>query len=155
MMKRLALVGLICAMLFMAFACRGKTAPQVKKESPKPIAKGLVSGPNLASRYQPPDVPVLANFAYMPQNSVVYINGNVRTAIIKYVGSARTEDIINFYKIQLPKNGWMEQISSASKQVMLFRKGREKCQIDINQSASGGLETYLTVKICYYGIDLP
>lgn len=109
--------------------------------------KGLIETP-VAKNYQAPDVPVPANFEYRADKSWAYVTGSVRTTSIKYLGSARTEDLLEFYRKQMPQSGWMEKMTLGvdSKKAVGFQKNYEQCRIIIDQKGS---ETHLTVELGY------
>ncbi|MBI5779145.1 MAG: hypothetical protein HZA49_06780 [Planctomycetes bacterium] len=101
--------------------------------------------------YQAPDVPVPANFEHRPDKSWAYVTGSVRTTSIKYIGSARTEDLMEFYSKQMTKFNWMENRSynpnpKESSLTIGFLKNHEQCLININQKGS---ETHLTIELGY------
>ncbi|MFA5793531.1 MAG: hypothetical protein WC980_00475 [Candidatus Brocadiia bacterium] len=113
-------------------------------------SQGLVQSPAIKS-YQAPDVPVPSNFIHMPEESLTFINGTVRTSYLKYVGSARTNDVINFYASQMETNGWT-RIQTGNRESMVYQKKKEICKIEIVQLIS---ETQLIVRIGYYKTELP
>ena len=143
--KRTLVIGaIICGLSMVLVSCQ--LLPFGRKTASKSTAtKGLVETPSI-KHYQAPDVPVPANFVHCPQDSFVYISGSVRTCGIKYVGSARTDDLMEFYRRQMSQFGWMEKMTIGidSKKAIAFKKDNEKCEIEIEQKPS---ETLLVVKI--------
>jgi len=131
-MKKLLLVLAICFLTVALASC--KTKPGITTETPS------------VKMYQAPDVPVPANFMHDQKNSSAYVSATVRTTSIKYVGSARTDELIEFYRRQMPAFGWMEAsaLGVENKQTIVFQKNREKCEILIEQKPS---ETHLYIKI--------
>lgn len=144
--KTLRLIGAIVlsGLTIVTFSCRSKP-PAVKTSKPAGAIKGLVELPSV-KHYQAPDVPVPANFIHRPQDSYAYLTGNVRTSAIKYIGSARTDDLLEFYRRQMGLFGWMEKMTMGvdSKKAIAFQKERERCEIVIEQKPS---ETHLLIKI--------
>ena len=97
--------------------------------------------------YQAPDVPVPANFALSQNDSYAYISASVRTTGLVYIGSARTDDVTEFYHHQMPQFKWMEKRvegGTGPNTKMEFQKDREKCEIFIEQKQS---ENHLLIKI--------
>jgi hypothetical protein len=105
----------------------------------------LIETPSI-KQYQAPDVPVPANFMHRPHDSYAYITGNVRTVSSRYIGSARTDELMDFYRKQMSQFGWIEKMTLGvdSKKAIAFQKQNEKCEIEIEQKSS---ETLLLVKI--------
>lgn len=141
--KKIRLIGtvILSGLSLMTFSCR-ITNPATKTGS-----KRLVETPSI-KQYQAPDVPVPANFVHRPQDSYAYITGRVRTTAIRYIGSARTDDLLEFYRKQMSQFGWMEKMTLGvdSKRAIAFQKQNEKCEIYIEQKSS---ETFLLIKIGY------
>ena len=118
-----------------------------KKPTAAKTIKGIIETPSVRN-YQASDVPVPANFDYRPDNSWAYVTGSVRTTSIKYIGSARTEDLLEFYRKQMPQSSWMEKMTLGvdSKKAVGFQKNYEQCKITIDQKPS---ETHLTIELGY------
>jgi len=127
-------------------SCRILSKKPSKITAGQPI-KGLIETPSVKN-YQAPDVPVPANFEHRPDKSWAYVTGSVRTTSIKYIGSARTEDLLEFYRKQMPQSSWMEKMTLGvdSKKAVGFQKNYEQCRIIIDQKGS---ETHLTIELCY------
>lgn len=138
---------LLSSLLVMGISsCRLLSKKPSQSNAGKTI-KGIIDTPSVKN-YQAPDVPVPANFDYRPDKSWAYVTGSVRTTSIKYIGSARTEDLLEFYRKQMPQSGWMEKmdLDVDSKKAVGFQKNYEKCKIIINQLSS---ETHLTIELGY------
>ena len=138
---------LLSGLLVMGISsCRILSKKSSQSNAGKPI-KGIIDTPSVKN-YQAPDVPVPANFDYRPDKSWAYVTGSVRTTSIKYIGSARTEDLLEFYRKQMPQSGWMEKMTLGDKKEIAvgFQKNYEQCKITINQAPS---ETHLTVELGY------
>lgn len=141
--KKIRLIGaaILSSLSLMTFSCR------IMDSITKTSEKNLVETPSI-KQYQASDVPVPANFVHQQQDSYAYITGNVRTIAVKYIGSARTDDLLDFYRKQMSQFGWMEKMTIGvdSKKVIAFQKQYEKCEIEIEQGPS---ETLLLIKIGY------
>ncbi|MDI6787598.1 MAG: hypothetical protein QME51_04435 [Planctomycetota bacterium] len=133
---------MLSGLLIMTFS----SCTLIRKISPPP--KKLVETSSIKN-YQAPDVPVPANFELQTSKSYAYITSIVRTVGLNYIGSARTEDLLDFYRRQMPQSDWRERmtLSIDSKQAIAFQKNYERCEIIITQKSSG--ETYLLIKIDY------
>jgi hypothetical protein len=115
------------------------------------VSRGLVEIPNV-KHYQASDIPVPANFAHQPDKSYTFITGSVRTTAAKYVGSARVDELLEFYRKQMPQFGWVEKmmLSVDSKKALSFQKEKEKCEIIIEHPEGMKGETHLLIKIGFY-----
>ena len=147
--SKILIIGtiLLSGLLVMGISsCRLLSKKSSQPNTPQTI-KGIIATPSVKN-YQAPDVPVPANFDYRPDNSWAYVTGSVRTTSIKYIGSARTEDLLEFYRKQMPQSGWMEKmdLGDSSKKAIGFQKNYEKCKITIEQKPS---ETHLTIELGY------
>jgi len=141
--KKIRLIGvaILSGLSLMTLSCR------IMDSITKTSEKNLVETPSI-KQYQAPDVPVPANFVHRSQDSYAYITGKVRTIAVKYIGSARTDDLLDFYRKQMSQFGWMEKMTIGvdSKKAIAFQKQNEKCEIEIEQGPS---ETLLLIKIGY------
>lgn len=142
---KLVSLGLIVGMMFASSSCG-----LFKKHFESKPTRDLAESPSLKN-YQPEDVPIPANFRRMPNESFAYVTGTVRTVYMKYAGSARTDDVMNFYRFQMETNGWNE-VQIGKREIILFKKGKELCQVEIAQLLS---ETRLLIRIGYYKSELP
>ena len=139
--KKIRLIGaavILGGLSLMTFSCR--LMDSINKANPK----NLVETPSIKD-YQAPDVPVPANFVHNQNESYAYVTGNARTISMKYIGSARTDDLSDFYRKQMSQFGWIERIAYG-KNIIVFQKQSEKCEIVIEQKPS---ETILLIKIGY------
>ena len=147
--SKIMIIGtiLLSSLLVMGISsCRLLSNKSSQPNAAQPI-KGIIDTPSVKN-YQAPDVPVPANFDYRADKSWAYVTGSVRTVSIKYIGSARTEDLLEFYRKQMPQSGWMEKMTLGvdSKKAVGFQKNYEQCRIIIDQKPS---ETHLTVELGY------
>lgn len=109
------------------------------------ILPALPEGHSL-SHLQFDDIPVPRDFKHQPKESVVYMHGGLRTAHIKYSGSARVENVVDFYLKQMPQQKWIFKTSLEldKKKKLLFEKGSERCEVIIENK---GRDSYLDIMI--------
>ena len=117
-------------------------------------APAMSDHPSL-SNYQPDDIPIALNFRHLPQASRVYIDGDIRTAEIKYIANERMQldDLTKWYERQMPLFGWEKtgDVVTQWKTVQAFTKKHgvaqitEVCEITIDKTSLE--ETYLVIKI--------
>lgn len=144
MNKRNLVVLLSAGLLFSAVpwltGCSVMNKIFVKTELPPPVSAGET---------QPADIPIPhLNFTHRPEKSIFLETVGVRTASIKYEGSAHLEDVVAFYETQMPLHKWQHQgtISADSLHKMAFTRKREKCEVTAENKGS---DTYLTIKLNY------
>jgi hypothetical protein len=127
-------------------SCRLLSKKPAQPAAKQPI-KGIIETPAIKN-YQAPDVPVPANFEYQADKSWAYVTGVVRTTAINYLGSARTEDLLEFYRKQMPQSGWIERMTLGidSKKAIGFQKNFERCKITIEQKSAN---TILVIELGY------
>lgn len=119
----------------------------VRKIIPVVSVSPVVSSPSL-SAMQFDDIPVPGNFRHLPDESVVLVDGNVRTAEIKYIATAhiRVDDIIVFYGKHMPPHGWHKVFEKDAgwKHSLTFEKGDEQCVVLVDKTPA---KTDLTIKV--------
>ena len=101
------------------------------------------------SSYQPDDIPVPMNFRHLPDQSIVYIDSDIRTAEIRYVASERLEiaDVAQWYERYMPSFGWQKltDLPFKDKKGIVFTKEHEVCNVIIDKTSAD--ETTLLIKI--------
>lgn len=133
----------IIGLIIIACGCKAveKIQSALTVQGEKPVGFSL-------STIQPDDIPVPANFVHQPNDSIYYIDGDVRTASIKYVASdfVTTDSVIAFYEKYMPTYGWQKvaEASAGWKKVRAFIKGKETCEILVEKMQN---QTDLYVKI--------
>jgi len=102
------------------------------------------------STIQPEDIPVPDNFVHQPSDSIYFIDGNIRTASVKYIASefVTTDSVISFYEKYMPVSPYrwkkVAETSSTSKKIRVFIKGQETCEV-IVERVKGQLELILKI----------
>ena len=100
-------------------------------------------GQSLApSTYRFSDLPVPAQFIFMPLDSFVYESGQIRVGMLEYRGQAWPQEISDFYKKRLPEKGWQIFNTIESKETSLAaRKGGEILLIRFQSQGNKGTLT--------------
>jgi hypothetical protein len=102
------------------------------------------------STIQPEDIPVPDNFVHQPADSIYFIDGNIRTASIKYVASefVTTDSVVSFYEKYMPVSPYkwkkVAETSATNKKIRVFIKGQEACEVIIERMKE---QVVLTIKI--------
>lgn len=80
------------------------------------------------------DLPVPAGFTLYRKESFIFQNNKTRMGTMTYSGSSDLMAIIEFYKKQMPRNGWsLLTIVEFGKVIMSFEKDAEGCIITIEK----------------------
>ncbi len=139
----LLIVCLVCGLSLIS--CRMFTNLWKKTKEKVNVLPALPESPSL-SHIQFDDIPIPKGFKHLPKESMVYIHGNLRTAHIKYLGSKRVEDLVNFYLGQMPHQQWVFKTSVEldQKKKLLFEKDTERCEVIIENQ---GTKSHLGIMI--------
>lgn len=83
------------------------------------------------------DLPIPSGFKLVPDESVAFQNDYSRFAFLKYNGKATPEQVILFFKEQMPLYNWeMSNLIEHGSRVINFEKQDENCTVTIEGSAS-------------------
>lgn len=79
------------------------------------------------------DLPIPSGFELLDKESYSFENAGVRVAVLKYKGKANVDQIINFYKEQMPMYGWtLLNIIEYGERLLNLEKGSELCVINLS-----------------------
>ncbi len=126
-MKRWDLIGLISLSLFTLILV-GCVAPMSYKgrEATREIS------PSTALRFN--DIPVPETFRFDYQNSYVFEDKLSRLGVLKYITTISPEEIIMFFKQEMPNAGWrFVNIVEYGQKTLTYEKEKETCVINILQ----------------------
>lgn len=117
----------ICALGVLAFLSTGLfgcTSISKKGQVGKPLES------QLALRFS--DMPVPANFKMLAEDSYSFESSGVRVGLLRYQGKASTDQVVNFYKEQMPMYSWfLLNITEYGDCIMNFEREAESCIITI------------------------
>jgi len=78
------------------------------------------------------DIPVPAGFKLLSRESYAFETTGVRVGVLKYQGKADPDQIINFYKEQMPMYNWnLLNIVEYGSRLLNFDRDRETCIINL------------------------
>lgn len=78
------------------------------------------------------DVPVPETFRFDSQNSYVFENKFTRIGVLKYMTTTPPQEIIAFFKREMPSMGWrLINILEYGQKILTYEKGEESCTINI------------------------
>ncbi|MCM8765896.1 MAG: hypothetical protein NC920_03515 [Candidatus Omnitrophica bacterium] len=83
------------------------------------------------------DVPVPQGFRLIANESFIFQNENGRVGLLRYAGSPTADQAVNFYRQQMPVNGWfLLNVIEYGRRVLNFEKGEETCIITIEPATT-------------------
>ncbi|MDD4894337.1 MAG: hypothetical protein PHW54_03380 [Candidatus Omnitrophica bacterium] len=78
------------------------------------------------------DVPVPAGFKFLPEESYTFQSAGVRVGVLKYHGKADIEQVVTFYKDQMPLYNWnLLNAIEYGQRLLNFDREQESCIIDV------------------------
>lgn len=91
------------------------------------------------------DIPVPSGFKAVPKESFTFQNEVLRVGILKYGGRAYADQVVNFYKDQMPLYGWrFLNMLEYGRRILNFDREDQTCIIVIEPAK---LKTYVTVTV--------
>lgn len=78
------------------------------------------------------DIPVPKGFKFLPADSYAFQSGNVRVGVLVYSGRATADQLIVFYRDQMPIYNWnLLNIIEYGKRMLNFDRENESCVVSI------------------------
>lgn len=94
------------------------------------------------------DLPVPAGLKPLPQTSYSFENAGVRVGVLKYQGRANIDQVINFYKEQMPMSNWnLINIIEYGQRLMNFERENETCIITMQVAGFWNEDVLVTISI--------
>lgn len=126
-MKRgIAVIGLSVYCLIVLLGC----AAFSKKEGALQRTPSLLQPANMLKFT---DVPVPMGFKLLPQDSYNFESSGVRVGVLRYRGKANADQVINFYKEQMPMYNWaLLNIMEYGERLMNFERENESCIVTLS-----------------------
>jgi hypothetical protein len=94
------------------------------------------------------DLPVPAGLKPLPQTSYSFENAGVRVGVLKYQGRANIDQVINFYKEQMPMSNWnLINIIEYDQRLMNFERENETCIITMQVAGFWNEDVLVTISI--------
>lgn len=83
------------------------------------------------------DVPVPAGFRFAPQESYSFESSGVRVGVLKYQGKADVEQVMNFYKEQMPMYNWsLLNVVEYGDRLINFERENETCIVTLSSKGN-------------------
>lgn len=125
MKARIFITVLLAFFCFTFIGCAGFAARQ---DSPAKTTDLLE--PSLALKFS--DVPVPADFKLSPKDSYSFETSGVRVGVLKYRGKANPDQVISFYKEQMPMYNWnLLNVVEYGERLLNFERENETCIISL------------------------
>ena len=78
------------------------------------------------------DIPVPTGFKLLPQSSYSFESAGLRVCVLKYQGKAGPDQVINFYREQMPMYNWnLLNIVEYGDRLLNFDRDNETCIISL------------------------
>ncbi len=78
------------------------------------------------------DIPVPANFKLLHQESYTFEGAGIRVAVLTYEGRANADQVVAFYKEQMPMFNWgLLNIIEYGNRLLNFDRDKENCVINL------------------------
>lgn len=88
------------------------------------------------------DIPVPAKFKFISENSYSFESAGVRVGVLRYQGKALPQQVVNFYKEQMPMYNWaLLNVVEYGEYLMNFDRENETCVINITPKGSSAIIT--------------
>lgn len=88
------------------------------------------------------DVPIPAGLKALPLESYSFESSGVRVGVLKYIGKINTDQIVIFYKDQMPMYNWsLVNIVEYGQRLLNFEREGESCIITIQPKGSNAVLT--------------
>lgn len=86
------------------------------------------------------DLPVPAAFKMLPQGSYCFESAGIRAGLLRYKGKATLDQLINFYREQMPMHNWsLINTTQYGDCIMNFERDQESCIITISSRGSSSV----------------
>jgi len=122
-MKRRALVFVLLGIWAICLLGLSEAAEQGEEK----INKELLE-PEMKLKF--PDIPVPTGFKFLPQDSYTFESSGVRVGVLRYKGKAEPEQVINFYREQMPMFNWnLLNVIEYGERLINFERDNETCII--------------------------
>lgn len=91
------------------------------------------------------DIPIPAGFNIIDSGSFAFQNDNTRVALLKYIGGKIADQVVQFYKEQMPVYNWSPiNIIEYERRILNYEKESESCIITVE---SQGRKSIITIAI--------
>ncbi len=115
---------LACSCVLMLSGCAWTSKQDTQMTNP-----GLLE-PQATLKYN--DIPVPARFKLIAQDSYSFESAGVRVGLLKYKGKAEPQQVVNFYKEQMPMYSWnLLNVIEYGQCILNFEREQESCIVNM------------------------
>ncbi len=83
------------------------------------------------------DIPIPSSLAFVSQDSYVFQGDNFRAGLLKYAGKGTGDQVVVFFKEQMPLYNWhLINIVEYGRRMLSFEKDQETCVITIDDKGN-------------------
>jgi hypothetical protein len=94
------------------------------------------------------DIPIPVGLKSLAQTSYSFESAGVRVGVLKYQGRADINQVINFYKEQMPMYNWnLVNIIEYGQRLLNFERENETCIITLQRAGWWNEEVLLTISL--------
>ena len=94
------------------------------------------------------DLPIPAGLKPLPQISYSFENAGMRVAVLKYQGKTNIDQVVNFYKEQMPLYNWsLINIIEYGQRLLNFERENETCIITIQVAGFWNEDALVTLSL--------
>ena len=98
------------------------------------------------------NIPVPAGFNFLTNDSFAFQNDAFRVALLKYTGKGNIEEVVSFYKEQMPLYRWNSvDIVEYGQKTLNFQRPDEACTITID---SKGSKSTITISLAPRSVSI-
>ncbi len=78
------------------------------------------------------DIPYPSRFKFLSRDSYTFENSGIRVGVLKYKGKANVDQVVNFYKEQMPIYNWnLLNIVEYGERLLNFERENETCIVSL------------------------
>jgi len=94
------------------------------------------------------DLPIPVGLKPLPQISYSFENAGIRVAVLKYQGKANVDQVINFFKEQMPMYNWnLINIIEYGQRLLNFERENETCIITVQVAGLWNEDALVTISL--------
>jgi len=94
------------------------------------------------------DIPIPVGLKSLPLASYSFESAGVRVAVLKYLGRGNIDQVINFYKEQMPMYNWsLINIVEYGQRLLNFERENETCIITLQTTGWWNEEVLVTISV--------
>ncbi len=136
MKKGILVLVFLCSCVLVLCSCAG-----ISKKDAVPREEALLE-PQAMSKFS--DIPIPAGFKSIPEESYAFESAGVRVGLLKYRGKADVEQVVNFYKDQMPLYNWnLLNAIEYGERLLNFEREQESCIINLSPKGRN-----ITIAVC-------